>query len=42
MRGVTIKHSLLALLVVFGTMIVVGGLVGVFALDRANNNALQR
>ncbi|HEY3537141.1 MAG TPA: methyl-accepting chemotaxis protein [Trinickia sp.] len=39
MRNWTVRHSLLAVLIVFAVMIIVGGVVGVVALDRSNGNA---
>jgi methyl-accepting chemotaxis protein len=39
MRNLTIRHSLLAVLVAFAGMILVGGVVGVLALGRSNDNA---
>lgn len=39
MRNITVRNSLLGVLVVFATMILFGGIVGVFALGRANAGA---
>ncbi|WP_233804764.1 methyl-accepting chemotaxis protein [Paraburkholderia sp. HP33-1] len=39
MRNITVRSSLLCVLVVFATMILFGGIVGVFALGRANASA---
>lgn len=39
MRNLTIRHSLLAVLVLFAGMILIGGVVGVLALGRSNDNA---
>ncbi|AXE92353.1 methyl-accepting chemotaxis protein [Paraburkholderia terricola] len=39
MRNLTIRHSLLAVLVVFAGMILFGGVVGVLTLGRSNDNA---
>src|SRR5579859_5528142 len=39
MRNLTIRHSLLAVLVFFAGMILIGGVVGVLALGRSNDNA---
>uniref|UniRef100_E1TE45 Methyl-accepting chemotaxis sensory transducer n=1 Tax=Burkholderia sp. (strain CCGE1003) TaxID=640512 RepID=E1TE45_BURSG len=39
MRDLTVKKSLLAVLVIFAAMIMFGGVVGVFALGRSNENA---
>ena len=39
MRNWTVRHSLLAVLIVFAVMIILGGAVGVVTLDRSNNNA---
>ena len=39
MRDLTVKKSLLAVLVVFAAMIMFGGVVGVLALGRSNENA---
>lgn len=39
MRNLTIRNSLLAVLVLFASMILIGGVVGVLALGRSNDNA---
>lgn len=39
MRNIKVGTSLLAVLTLFATMIVVGGVVGIFALHAANSNA---
>jgi methyl-accepting chemotaxis protein len=39
MRNMTIRSNLLAVLFVFATMIIVGAIVGVFTLGRANDSA---
>ncbi|MDE1180475.1 methyl-accepting chemotaxis protein [Paraburkholderia sp.] len=39
MRNITVRSSLLGVLVIFATMILFGGIVGVFALGRANDSA---
>lgn len=41
MRNLTVKNSLLAVLIVFAAMIMFGGVVGVVALGRSNQNAQQ-
>lgn len=39
MRNWAVRHSLLAVLTVFAVMIILGGVVGVVALDRSDGNA---
>ena len=41
MRNVTVRTSLLALLVVFASMILLGGVVGIGALKITNGNVTQ-
>ncbi|MBN3811451.1 methyl-accepting chemotaxis protein [Paraburkholderia sp. Ac-20347] len=42
MRDISVKHCLLAVLIVFSLMILAGGAVGVLTLGRANENARDR